>query len=620
MKWYFRQQQPGDITRDPIVGEFFSTDAIDNPAEALIREGIQNALDAREKSQPQVRVRIFLSRGNKSISKWMGTSWLHLKAKGNGLQNIPSEMDACPYLVFEDFGTTGLHGDETQAFNVDEKKNSFFYFFRAEGLSGKGGDDRGRWGVGKHVFPRSSRISTYFGFTVRSNDKKKMLMGHTVLKYHRVGKINFMPDGYFGLQQPDQLILPFTDEKLLGEFVRDFNLSRESQPGLSIVVPHVDPEITFEQIIQAVISGYFHPILEDKLVVSIETEDQKTEISQATIMQESTGLKDKRGNDLPPMLKFAEWCINNSQEKLYVLNPCLEVPPVWTDELIPNEMLKEMRADLDTGENMAIHVGLRIQGTGKPVMSYFNIYLCQDDGKNARPVFIREGITISTVKTPPVSGIRALVIIEDKPLAALLGDSENPAHTEWQKGSQTFKNKHPNGRRYIEFVTSSVLRLVNSLSAEEGEKDPYLFADIFSLPLSGEGRFNKTINTKKTGKDKTRIITPPPPSQPQIFTITKAKNGFKVTPNKAFEDLPATFKILTAYNVRRGNPFKKYNKVDFYLKESMISSRGLDVIEIRENEILFKITSSDFEVEVKGFDDKRDLVVKTEKIEGGEDD
>ena len=82
MKWYFRQQQPGDITRNPIVGEFFSTDAIDNPAEALIREGIQNALDARGKSQNQVRVRIFVSRGNKAISKWMGTAWLHLKSRG----------------------------------------------------------------------------------------------------------------------------------------------------------------------------------------------------------------------------------------------------------------------------------------------------------------------------------------------------------------------------------------------------------------------------------------------------------------------------------------------------------------------------------------------------------
>ena len=623
-KWYFREQQPGDITRNPIVGEFFSTDAIDNPAEALIREGIQNALDAREKSQKQVRVRIFISRGNKAISQWIGTAWLHLKAKGNGLQNIPSEIAPCPYLVFEDFGTTGLQGDETQPFDVNEKKNSFFYFFRAEGLSGKSGDDRGRWGVGKHVFPRSSRISTYFGFTVRADDNKKMLMGHTILKSHRVGKINYMPDGYFGTQQPDRLILPFTDGGMLEEFAKDFNLSRGSQPGLSIVVPHVDPEINFEGILQAVISGYFHPILEDKLVVSVETEDKKTEISRTTIMQESVGLKDGRGNDLSPMLKFAEWCINNSQERQYDLNPCLEVPPAWSDELIPEKFLNKMRTDLDAGENMAIQVNLIVKNKESPVKSFFNVYISRDDGKNMHPVFIREGITISNVRTPRVSGVRALVIIEDKPLATLLGDSENPAHTEWQKGSQTFKNKHPNGRRYIEFVANSVSHLVNALSAEEDEKDPYLFADIFSLPLADDGHFKKIINAKITGKDLPPPVPPVPPLPPQSthqeFAVIKIKNGFKVTSNKAITDLPATFRILSAYNVRKGNPFKKYNEADFYLKESMVSSKGLRIISVQKNEILCDVTLPDFEIAVIGFDTNRDLIVKPNRVKGGKDD
>ncbi len=43
MNWQFRTRRPGEPTRDPIVGEFFATEAIHNPAEALIREGIQDA-------------------------------------------------------------------------------------------------------------------------------------------------------------------------------------------------------------------------------------------------------------------------------------------------------------------------------------------------------------------------------------------------------------------------------------------------------------------------------------------------------------------------------------------------------------------------------------------------
>ncbi len=627
-KWHFRKKHPGEITRDPVVGEFFSTDAIDNPAEALVREGIQNALDAKLESASQVRIRIFISKGNKSISEnWLGDAWQHYKAKGNGLQNIPLETENCPYLVFEDFGTTGLYGDETQDTDSGEK-NPFFYFFRAEARSGKSGEDRGRWGVGKHVFPRSSRISTYFGMTVRATDKKRMLMGHAILKYHEVAKSHFSPDGYLGVwqesRQDDQLVLPFTDEKITEEFAKDFNLSRKHETGLSIVVPHIDPEITIEKIKQAVITGYFLPIIENKLLVTIEDDERKTEIGQSTIAQESIGLTDDKGNDFSSTLKFASWCINESQEDLYMLHPCPDIPPSWKDDLIPTHLKRAMKEDLDTGKYMAIRVPLKVATEEGAVSSYFYVYLGPDNNKSARTVFVREGITISNVKSPRLSGIRALVVVNHKPLASLLGDSENPAHTEWQKGSQVFKNKHPDGRHYIDFVSNSVSRLINALSAEENEKDPYLLSDIFSLPITGEKQNNNQSDSNgKTGEDlehtkKTRmeqIQTKPSP-----FTVSKTKNGFKVTPNTVFDNLPFRFRILVAYNVRKGNPLKKYNDVDFQIKDSMIKGKGITVIRAEGNEILLEVVALDFEIEVNGFDTKRDLTVKPEIVEGGEDD
>jgi len=133
MQWLFRKQNPGEITRDPIIGEFFSTEAIDNPAEALVREGIQNALDA--KKGDQVRIRIFLADANQvpninQVSKWFDGVWDHLNSKGNGLRDVPNRNDPCSYLVFEDFGTTGLQGNIHQPFDEPGNKNSFFYFFR----------------------------------------------------------------------------------------------------------------------------------------------------------------------------------------------------------------------------------------------------------------------------------------------------------------------------------------------------------------------------------------------------------------------------------------------------------------------------------------------------------
>ncbi len=132
-EWSYQQQQPGLTYRDPISGEFFSTEAISNSAEALSREGLQNTLDARIPGQ-RARVRIFLSgptgAAAADVAPFFQGAWPHLQARGNGLREIPAENSACPFLVFEDFGTTGLEGDPTQWHPMEGFRNGFFTFFR----------------------------------------------------------------------------------------------------------------------------------------------------------------------------------------------------------------------------------------------------------------------------------------------------------------------------------------------------------------------------------------------------------------------------------------------------------------------------------------------------------
>ncbi len=102
--------------------------------------------------------------------------------------------------MFEDFGTTGLTGNREQYEEQEGASNSFFYFFRAEAKTAKPGDDRGRWGIGKQVFPRSSRAQTFFGYT--ETCEGGFLMGGCVLKYHTVDGTCFKPDGFWGDSKP----------------------------------------------------------------------------------------------------------------------------------------------------------------------------------------------------------------------------------------------------------------------------------------------------------------------------------------------------------------------------------------------------------------------------------
>ena len=67
-----------------------------------------------------------------------------------------------------------------------------------------------------------------------------------------------------------------------------------------------------------------------------------------------------------------------------------------------------------------------------------------------------------------------------------------------------------------------------------------------------------------------------------------------------------------AYDVRSGDPFKKYAPADFDLGDGMLRVKGTNVdVQVRQdNRLEFTVTGSPFEVRVTGFDRYRDLKVR----------
>lgn len=179
--WFFRPMDPGEVHVDPVHDEFFKMQDL---ADALVRESIQNSLDARRGRSP-VRVRFSFGIGANELSAEAARQYFdglraHIDASSL-LSTIPREDDPVPCLLIEDFGTRGLTGDPAADPELDEdtaQKNDFFYFWRNVGRSNKGEVDRGRWGLGKAVFAVASRIHTIFGLTRRADDSRALLLGH----------------------------------------------------------------------------------------------------------------------------------------------------------------------------------------------------------------------------------------------------------------------------------------------------------------------------------------------------------------------------------------------------------------------------------------------------------
>jgi hypothetical protein len=632
--WHFMLQRPGDTTREPIQGEFFATEAISNTAAALVREGNQNSLDAGRDGE-KTRVRLFLSGGGEAgaapdiIAPYMDSVWPHYRAKQNGLRDVPAEGERCPFLVFEDFGTSGLAGDPLQWHKQEGVKNGFFTFFRAEGQSDKEQGDRGRWGVGKFVFPRSSRVSSFWAVTVRHEDKRRLLMGRAILKSHALGAQRYVPDGYFGelkdLEKGGQIVAPVEDAKEIDRFCSDFGLARGAEPGLSIVVPWYDAEITEATLLRAVIEDYFFPILGGSLDVTVEGPDGSTALTSASLIEAVEKLNGTLAAGMVPLINLAAWVKALKSEDIIVLNRMPETgPPKWVPGLFPEAAVTTFREKYHKGEKIAVRVPFLVRPKkGDKAWSWFDVAVERDSSEGReRPVFVREGIIISDLRSPYSRGVRSLVVCDDGPLATLLGDSENPAHTQWQRDGSNYKGKYTYPAENLSFVINSVSEIIRFITEADKEADKSILVDVFSLPAEPEDPDAVNTKVKKDQGSKPGKKTPPQtgdllPAAPKRFRLEKAAGGFKVLPGDPKAALPKQLFVRVAYAIRSGNPLTKYHPADFELDKDPISitSTGMTLThrpgdKKRPNELIADVTDKNFLLSVTGFDENRDLFVR----------
>ena len=83
-------------------------------------------------------------------------------------------------MLIEDFNTTGVIGDIDFNSIKDSDKQNFFHLFRSIGMTSKDKDNTetlGSWGMGKNTYAQESRISTFLGYSSRSESPKEFITG-----------------------------------------------------------------------------------------------------------------------------------------------------------------------------------------------------------------------------------------------------------------------------------------------------------------------------------------------------------------------------------------------------------------------------------------------------------
>lgn len=598
--WLFKKLTEGDLERNPHEAEFFNVGDIDKSA-SLVREVIQNSLDAKLSTDKPIRVRFAFGKHKKSKDDIYYDELIkHIKSSGL----LPQEYTTCDYISFltiEDFETTGLDGPVTREEMSKAGGSNYYNFWWREGISQKEGKKMGRWGLGKTAFHVASDLRSFWGLTVRHDDKRTLLLGKSLLETHKYNGKIYDYCGFFA----GKGYVPIEKGEVLNNFCDRFAVTRKRNSGLSIVLPMPSPEVNYDGIVRSVIIYYFFPIIKGMLEVEI-SHDSSTTVLDASSLRE-IALKQDWSNspweDRPveSLMEFLEDAVTMPEGKKIKLQMPKGVPKI-TESLF-GEKLSQLQERFSAKELMFIHVPIRIHPKGHSEgNSHFEVFLQRDDTLSKPDEFyVRGGITISEIKKLGNRRVRALLSAQDEAVCTFLGDCESPAHTDWKERIERFLEKYHDARATLRFIKSSIAEIVRILDQPPLGVVHDLLQDIFYIP--------EIIDEEDVDIVKPKIKLPPP--KPQVFDVSRIEGGFRVILANKDAKLPSTAVVRMAYDMRRGNPFSNYHPMDFDVSNGAMEVVIADgkIVEKIKNSLTVSIIKPDFELRVTGFDSKRDVIV-----------
>lgn len=605
MKWQFEEFPKSLVEMEVTQRDQFRNDEVDL-ADTLIRETVQNSLDARIDNGSFVRVRFSFLKGDTTpdaefVRELFQGQLEHAAAAGLTVDRI--DLDHPTAIVVEDFGTKGLQGDPFVRGNDD-----FSDFWRRHGISHKTRDRRGRWGLGKLVFSTSSLLRAFFGLTVPADTRSPLLMGQTVLSMHELEGTQFPAHTYFAevtqAGPSTGLRVPITDTGFIERFSDAFRLRRKAEPGLSLAIPFPHPDLERERTIAAAIRHYFIPILRGQLVIEFDDLALNSESLRECAHQY---LPPGAIHDVDELFAFVQEA--DAATSLFSLGARWYRDGV--EQAIQPEALEEMRQCFAGGSLVGVQFPMDIvRKDGTPISTEARGFLKKPvDLSRGQDHYVRSGITVPQESKFGHRNALGLLLADDAAISEFLGDAENPAHTLWIGNAEKVQKNYRGAQERVTAIKKCLQNLHDVLAQAVEEKAEEALLDFFWTPGMGTGpRGNKGRETFPPPK--------PPAAATQPLQISAGPGGFTVRPGAGLtaDMLPIEAAISAAYDVDGGNPFRLWSEFDFdFAKEGdvRIVVKG-GKAKATGNTIRCMLEEPGFEITVTGLDDKRDLIVKVE--------
>lgn len=260
---------------------------------------------------------------------------------------------------------------------------------------------------------------------------------------------------------------------------------------------------------------------------------------------------------------------------------------------------------------------LRKKDYGLDQQGYADIHLQRlPEGTRGQCYFVREGMTITKINSRSAKqGIQSFVNVDTGPLAKLLGDTEGPAHEDWDTSSERPDREWIKWKGRVTFIRKIVDTLVEVLNPPISQPDFDVLSDFFSIEHTSGPQRQKQIGDEHSG----RGALPPIQSEEKWFHLTQRTGGFTITRNSRVP-IPknAKLKVSVAYDIPRGDPLRSWNPIDFELGDKPQCLRpnggGLKVYRTKGNILKLSEFMDQFSISISGFDPHRDLFVRIDEM------
>lgn len=429
LKWFFAPSEgslekgPNDVHMEAIPGD---------PWKGLVRESVQNSMDARRDETIPVLVKFKIGFFELAQLGEFNKLQEHIDACGEYFQKNDnarkkfSEMadifkkyePYLPYLEISDFNTTGM------AYKSGDTNCPFYGFVRSAGVSVKDdGKTGGSFGFGKSAYFKISPLRTVLISTLTKTDTP-VFEGVTWLCTHMYDGKKVSHAGFFDNNNGQ----PAIGESRIPQHLR------RTETGTSFYITGFKPqdrEKMKRDMIREALQNFWLALYEGKLEVEIEgTRLNKDNLEQ--MLKEYFPKEEDSGSGR-----------TSSNPRPYF-------------NLIKNYGLDEK----------IIKIEKEVAPLGK-----VSLYLARMNAPKDKLLFMRRPRMLVYAKSPGTSyGLYGLFLCDDGRGDYILRDMENPAHNEWKASNHsTVNNNH--ARIYMEAERVLKEFIQESISAEFDIKD-----------------------------------------------------------------------------------------------------------------------------------------------------